>query len=262
MKKIKLIICTLIVCMSFAGIAEAKSRGGSFKSGFSSQKRSPAQPVADAKAPEVKTDAKQTDFGSFGAATPKTQANAANTPQTQMSKDLTNTASQSNALKTADARTNTQAPASESGWFRSGNQNAAAKTPNAAQPVNPAAQTDSRGNASQTQTLGNQNASRQSGGLMQGLMWFMVGNSIAQHATAGSGAQANQTPANNAQENTQVSQQMGNADNNSITSDGLTTTQVRAAPAEETESFFLKVVRVLLWVGLISLVIWTFVVAM
>lgn len=255
MKNIKLIICALIVCMSFAGIAEAKSRGGSFKSGFSSQKRSPAKPAATYKAPEAKADTKQTEFGSFGAASPKTQANAANTPQTQMSKDLTNTAAQSNALKTSDARTNTQAPASDSGWFRSGNENAAAKAPNAAQPFNPAAQADRRGNASQTP--GNQTASRQSGGLMQGLMWFMVGNTIAQHATAGNVAQANQTPANNAHENPQASQQTGDTESNLINADGLAATQVRAAPAEETESFFLKIVRVLLWVGLISLVIWT-----
>ena len=70
MKHIKLIICTLLIfCMSVAGFAEAKSRGASFKSGFSSQKRNTAKPAATYNTPVP--EQKKTAFGSFGTADAK-----------------------------------------------------------------------------------------------------------------------------------------------------------------------------------------------
>ena len=251
MNRIKLIVYTLLVCVSFSSAVEAKSRGGSFKSGFSSQKRAPAK-SAPAYTVPPKEQTQKTAFGSFGTANAKNLQTPAAAPQSQMSKDLSGVASQSNALKAADARNkvNDTAATSESGWFRSGKQNASPQNAVAGQPV---PQTFERRNDTQ------QNNGRQSSGLLQGLMWFMVGNSIAQHATAANAPQVSQAQVNAHDvnhENSQGSQQNINGVSNSINADGVVAQRVQDVPAEETESFFMKIVRVLLWVAMISGIIW------
>lgn len=252
MKTIKIFVYALIVCMSFVGVAEAKGRTGSFKSGFTSQKRAAPKPApAPYQAPPATTQPNKTAFGSFGNANPKLDAKTAAAPQSQMSKDLSANTAQSNALKAADARTTTKstnektnAPESESGWFRSGNQNTAAQNSNL-----------NNGNSARPQPTNAQaapqhSAGRQSSGLMPGLIGFMLGSSLAQHASAGSGAQHNQSVPNQ-----HVAQDANQT--NSTTADGLATQQVQDVPVVvETESFFLKVLRVVLWAAIIGGIIW------
>ena len=254
MNRIKLIVYTLLVCVSFSSAVEAKSRGGSFKSGFSSQKRAAAKPAPTYKVP-AKEQTQTTAFGSFGTANAKNQQAPATAPQSQMSKDLSGTASQSNALKAADARNkvNDTTTTSESGWFRSGKQNASPQNAVAGQPVPSGSQTFERRNDFQRNDGGRSN------GMLQGLMWFMVGNSIAHHASAANVPQVSQAQVNGHDvnhENSQGSQQNINGENNSINADGFVVQRVQDVPAGETESFFMKIVRVLLWVVLISGIIW------
>ncbi len=251
MKYIKLIIFTLLVCVSFAGVAEAKSRGGSFKSGFSSQKRNAAKPAATYSVPAQ--EQKKTAFGSFGAANAKNQQAATNIPQSKMSKDLAETTAQSNALKTADARNKTSATTSESGWFRSGNQHATPNNVANAQAAQSTSKTFERRQA------GQQNTSGQHNGFLHGLMWFMVGNSLAQHATAANASQVNEAYENGHganHENSQGSRENINGEINSINADGVVTQRVQDVPAEETESVFMKILRFLLWIALISGIVW------
>jgi|GEM_PF-779871 len=254
MKKIKLIVCTLAVCVSFASVAEAKSRGGSFKSGFASQKRNAAKPVPTYTVPAAE-QSKKTEFGSFGAANTARQQGAAIAPQSKMSKDLTDNAAQSNALKTADARNKASdnPTTSDSGWFRGGNQNAAPQA--AASGAN--AQTNSqrfeRRNNSQ------QNNGGQSNGFLYGLMGFMLGNSLAHHATATNSQPVNQIQANGndaTSENNQIIQQSENGESNSISTEGVVAQRTQDVSAEETESLFMKILRLLLWLALISGIIW------
>ena len=245
MKKIKLLVYALIMCMSFVGVAEAKGRSGSFKSGFASQKRSIPKPAPTYTVPPAADQTKKTAFGSFGAASPKTQTNAT-APQSQMSKDLNDKTAQTNALKTADARnkTNDAPAANESGWFRSGNENASTQKPQGAtfgQNTNTNSQPFER-------RSGGQQTSGRSNGFMYGLLGFMVGNSLAQHASAASIPQQQNSDWQNDNWN-------GHA-NNSINADGPVVQQVQDIPAEETESWFMKFVRVILWAIVIGGVIW------
>jgi len=253
MKKIKLIVCTLLVCISFAGVAEAKSRGGSFKSGFASQKRNAAKPESTHKSPAEHS--KKTEFGSFGAANTKSQQAAETIPQSKMSKDLTDNAAQANALKTVGTRNkvNENPTASDSGWFRSGNQNTAPQAPANGANVQANSQRFERRNNSQ------QNNGGQSNGLLYGLMGFMLGNSLAHHATAANSQPVNQNQANgndNDSENNQGIQQSANGESNSINTEGVVTQRTQDVSAEETESIFMKIVRLLLWLAIISGIIW------
>lgn len=244
MKKIKLVVYALIMCMSFVGVAEAKSRSGSYKSGFTSQKRSAPKPAPTYTAPPAAEQTKKTAFGSFGTATPKAQTNAT-APQSQMSKDLSDKAAQTNALKTADAR-NKPADAtttSESGWFRSGNEKASAQKPQATN-YGQTANANTNGQIFDRRNNGQQSGS--SNGFMYGLLGFMLGNSLAQHATAM--PQHQNSDWQNSNWNGQP--------NNSINADGNATQQEQDVPAEEMESGFMKFLRVVLWGVLIGSVIW------
>lgn len=242
MKKIKLLVYALIVCMSFVSVAEAKGRSGSFKSGFTSQKRSAPKPAPTYAAPPAAEQTKKTAFGSFGTATPKAQTNTT-APQSQMSKDLSDKAAQTNALKTADARNKPAetATGSESGWFRSGNEKASAQKPQATndgQAANNNGQTFERRNSGQQRNGSN--------GLMYGLLGFMVGNSLAQHASA--------APIPQQQNGDWQNSNWSDQTINSLNPDGTATLP---EPAAETESWFMKFIRVILWVMVISGVIWT-----
>lgn len=239
MKTIKLFVYALIVCMSFVGVAEAKGRSGSFKSGFSSQKRAVAKPSQTTyQTPPATTEAKKTAFGSFGGAAPKANQKIANIPQSQMSKDLNATAAQNNALKTADARTKANEKMSDtnsdSGWFRSGNQNTVPPKNNstvasAPQPAN-------------YPSVPQYNSGRQSNGLWAGLAGFMIGHSLAQQHT-----NMTYVPQTN---------QDANQVNNSSGADGIALQEVQEIPVVEKESFFMKLLRIVLWIAMISTVVW------
>ena len=235
MKAIKLIVYALVLCMSFVSIAEAKGRSGSFRSGFSSQKR-PAPKPAPATYREQPQNVQQqkTDFGSFGASNQKLDQHAASVPQSQMAKDLTAKSAQNSALKTMDARTGAQekptSSTSETGWFRTGNTSA-----NVQKPVDVNA-----ARASQYQRVPQQTNAQSSNGLLHGLIGFMIGNSLAQHAVAGN-------------HNQQVA-----SDNKRIASEstdfanGVATQEVQANPVVESESIVMKLFRVLLWIAMIG----------
>jgi hypothetical protein len=248
MKTIKVFVYVLILCLSFASVAEARSRSGSFKSGFSSQKRAAAKPAPTYYQAPATPETKKTAFGSFGATNPKAQQNAAAVPQSQMSKDLNTNAAQSNALKAADARTKlNEKPTetnSDSGWFRSGNQNTAAPAPN----------NSAFGNGQQPpvnyQPTAQPYSGNRSNGLMHGLVGFMIGHSLAQHFS-----NRDYVPSPN-QGGQQAVSQDANQLQNSTGAEGIATQQVQDVPAVETESFFMKLVRVLLWVAIISGVVW------
>lgn len=246
MKTIKLFVYALIVCMSFVGVAEAKGRTGSFKSGFSSQKRAAPKPApASYQTPpantQANTQANKTAFGSFGGANPKLDQKAAAIPQSHMSKDLNATAAQSNALKTADARTKANekvnATNSDSGWFRSGNQNTAAQKP--------AAVTGGGQAPQHYQPAPQYNSGHQSNGLLYGLAGFMLGHSLAQqHTNTVYVPQNNQTIGQDAN---QI---------NSAAADGIALQQAQEVAVVETESFFMKLLRFVLWVAMIGGVVW------
>ena len=249
MKTIKLFVYALIICMSFVGVAEAKGRTGSFKSGFSSQKRAAPKPApASYQVPPANTQTKQTAFGSFGTTTPKLDQKAAGQalPQTQsqMSKDLSATAAQSNALKTADARTNANekvsANNSDSGWFRSGNQNTLPPKTNSIAGGGQAPQ------PARYQPAPQYNSGNQSNGLLYGLAGFMIGHSLAQHHT-----NTVYVPQNN-QADTWDANQLSNSTN----ADGVALQQAQDVPVVETESFFMKLLRFVLWIAMISGIIW------
>ena len=249
MKTIKLFVYALIVCMSFVGVAEAKGRTGSFKSGFSSQKRAAPKPAptsyqAPAADKQANAQANKTAFGSFGNANPKLDQKAAAVPQSHMSKDLNATAAQSNALKTADARTNANEKASASnsnnGWFRSGNQNTVPPKTNSVASGGQAPQPASYKPAPQY------NSGSQSNGLLYGLAGFMIGHSLAQPHT-----NTVYVPQNN-----QAVGQDANPLNNSTNADGIAMQQAQDVPVVETESFFMKLLRFVLWVAMISGIVW------
>ncbi len=241
MKTIKLFVYALVVCMSFVGVAEAKRRTGSFKSGFSSQKRAAPKPAPTTyQTQPTNTQTNKTAFGSFGNSNPKLDAKAAAVPQSQMSKDLSATTAQSNALKTADARTkaneNANATNSDSGWFRSGSQNTATQKPS------PIAGNGAIPQPVQYQPVPQYSSGHQSSGLMHGLLGFMIGSSLANHHT-------------NTVYVPQQNQNVGQV-GNSIAADGVAVQQAQDVPVVEKESFFLKLLRVVLWVAMISGIIW------
>lgn len=245
MKAITLFVYALIICMSFVGVAEAKGRTGSFKSGFSSQKLAAPKPAATSyQAPTVNTQANKTAFGSFGAENPKAAGQVKPHAQSQMSKDLSANAAQSNALKTLDARTKANEKLSneksDSGWFRSGNQNTAPPKNNSV-----------AGNGKTPQPAYYQSAPQytsghQSNGLWYGLAGFMIGHSLAQQHT-----NTVYVPQNN-----QGDSWDANQPHNSSAADGNVIQQAQDIPVVETESFLMKLLRVLLWVAMISGIVW------
>lgn len=245
MKTIKVFVYALILCLGFVGVAEAKGRSGSFKSGFSSQKRPAPKPAKTSyQVPPANTQTNKTAFGSFGDnSNQKFNQKAATGSQSQMSKDLSATAAQSNALKTADMRAkanekiNATNSNSDSGWFRSGNQNT--------QKPNTIADAGTRSQPGHYQPAPQYSGGQQSSGLWHGLIGFMIGNSLAQRHT---------NTVYMPQENQQIVQ--NGSQENSTVADGLASQQVQEVPVVEKESFFVKLLRFVAWVALISGVIW------
>jgi hypothetical protein len=245
MKTIKLFVYALIICISCVGVAEAKGRTGSFKSGFSSQKRATASPTPTYySAPPVNSATKKTAFGAFGATNPQREQKAAAVPQSQMSKDLNANAAQTNALKTVDARASANEKVSDtnsdSNWFKRGNQNSVAPKTNSVAGSGQVPQ------PAYYQPPPQYFSGHQSNGLWYGLAGFMIGHSLAQqHTNRVYVPQMNQN-----------SEQDTNQFNNSTPADGFVAQQEQEAALVEKESFFIKVLRVLLWASLISGIIW------
>jgi len=224
MKLIKTLTYFVILSLTFASYAEAKGR--SFSGGFRSQRTVTApRPVPQQSAPVTTTQSKSL-FGSFGAKPANSGTAPQNAQSLNMSKDLNANAAQSNALKTADGRTSTTGQAAAgsantgTGWFRSGN--------TANQSAQPAGAMQSAA----------QPVVRQGGGFLNNAMWFMLGTSMASH---------HQTYAPAANQNGQavVNPDDANADGSIV-----------ALPVEEKESFFMGLLRIILWVSILSGIYW------
>ena len=242
------LVYSLVICFGLTGIAEAKGRAASFRGGFSSQQRSAPKPVKKYYTPQQApmtqeapmTQAapvpqnRNTSFGSFGDGTNTNRKPASgNFQPSQMSKDLHANAANANALKTADARSNPAGAGgvngnTNSGWF-GGDKNLAGNTqariPANSPPAIP------------------RTATRDHGGFMSGLMWFMLGNSLAQHNTQ-------YVPINNA--GASASMNAGASDMNGV-SDGL---QPMQSEPKEHESFFMKFLRFVLLLAFIGSIVW------
>jgi hypothetical protein len=223
---LRMAIYALVISFAWVGVAEAK--GGSaktYRSGFSSQKKSaPAAPANTAQ--------KTAGFGSFGTVKTNT-ANGAAAPS-PMSQDLHANATQANALKNWDAR---NAPKGAVAPITGA---AAQATPNNSQPR----YTSSGYNQPVIhQTVVHQNSS----GFMNGLMWFMIGNSLAHHTN--NTVYVPQNTQNNVQAPASaVAPTTGEWDS-----------PIQAAPkpnVEAPESWMMKFLRVLLWIAVITGFVW------
>lgn len=229
MKLIKTLTYVVILSLSFASYAEAK--GKSFGGGFRSQRTvSAPRPAPKQVAPATNTQSKSI-FGSFGSKSGTSGTAAKNAQPLNMSKDMNSNAAQGNALKTADGRAvpNQAAAGSGSGWFGSGGAaKPAGAMPSGAQPA----------------------AVRQGGGFMNNAMWFMLGSSLASHGRAAPAAEQN-PEANAAQQNSEQHGQIQAPAKDATANDtGITDPAIIAAPLEEKESFFMSLLRIILWGGI------------
>ena len=221
MKIFKLLNCLLILSLTFANYSEAKGR--SFSGGFGSQRAAPMKSAPAPQSPQTRSM-----FGSFGTK-PATAAPSAQ--PSAMNRDMNANAVQANALKNYDARNKVNESAAGataggsgagssgtggSGWFRSGNQSGAA-------PVG------AMQSAPQTIVV------HQGGGFMHNAMWFMLGNSMASHHQ---NYYPQQPYAQSVNQDGQVVNPTG--ENDSVT-----------PPVEEKESFFMSLLRFVIWIAVI-----------
>lgn len=187
MKITKTLVYALALCLSLVSVAEAKGRSGStFKGGFSSQRQKAPKPAPSYQVP---TQSTKPSFGSFGGNKAATQP-ASNYQPSQMSRDMTTANAQSNAQKTWDARNKPQAAdsqtatnsKSDNGWFRSGNQGQTAQTP--PPNYNQGGRYNDGGHYNQGGQYRNERRGDSGGGFWNGVMWFMLGHSLANSSHA------------------------------------------------------------------------------
>jgi len=216
------LLCGATVESAQARISFSSSgRGGSsasFKSGFSSHKASSVSQDA------VQSSAKNTSFGSFGAAAGAAQPKSAAAPSNSaLSKDLNTTAANSNALKTFDARNQAAAPSPTATVNpATGGQIGYAAPPIYAHGVVP-------------QTIVVQ---RDNGFSASPFLWFMVGRSMGNHDGDRVVYERPVYPANGA---------VGNPDGINSAPD--------ARSWEPQESFGAKFLRVMLWLMIIAMLV-------
>jgi hypothetical protein len=219
------------VALCWSGIAEAK--GGytkSYRSGFSSQKKAaPSAPAYSANKPAA--------FGSFGGGK-AADAKSAIKPS-PMSQDLQASAAKNNALKNWDARAAGKAQPNQYNATNGGNN----LPPVGGQPHygQPNYQQPHYSQPIVHQTVVHQGGS----GFLNGVMWFMIGNSFAHHNT-----NTVYVP-QNTQGTYPVGVQQGSEWNNSAQA-GVD--QFAAVP--EQESWMMKVLRVILWIAIATGVVW------
>ncbi len=243
MKITKTLVYALALCLSLVGVAEAKGSGSTFKGGFSSQRQK--APSYQAPAPKPAQTAKPS-FGSFGGnkATTQQATKQADYQPSQMSRDMTATNAQANAQKTWDARNKPQATdgqtasngKSDSGWFRSGNQ-AAPQTPPP--------------NYSQAGQYRNERRGDSGGGFWNGVMWFMLGHSLA------NSSHANTTVVTVPATSTQAANgnmDLGPGDSAQVANGQMNAAQQAAEP--EPESVLVSLLRAVLWTLMIVAGFW------
>lgn len=238
MKLARAVVCVLVFTLGVVSLAEAKGRNGgsAFRGGFSSQRQK--APSYQAPAPSKSQGA---SFGGFGRKKSIDEQKTDNVAPSQMSRDLSANAAQTNALKTADARNNRNNTANNStgngsgnGWYGGSDKNGTPRQDYQAQPRN-----------YQTHNSYQTIVHRDSGGFMHGLMWFMIGRSMASERPV-------YVPVNNATNNGQWDAQTQTA----ASENAITPAPAQEAAAPESESGFLKVLRLVLWALLITGVIW------
>jgi len=245
MKITKTLVYALALCLSLVSVAEAKGRSGStFKGGFSSQRqKAPSYQAPSYQAPAPKPT--QPSFGSFGGNKATTQQATRQTDYqpSQMSRDMTATNAQTNAQKNWDARNKPQATdgqtasnsKSDSGWFRSGNQ-AAPQTPPP--------------NYSQAGQYRSERRGDSGGGFWNGVMWFMLGHSLANSSHANTTVVTVPATTNQAANG---SMDLGPGDNAQVASGQMNATQAVEA---EPESVFVSLLRAVLWTLVIVAGFW------
>lgn len=237
MKLTHTLVYALALCLSLVSVAEAKGRSGStFKGGFSSQRQKAPRPTPAYQVTQPKpAQATKPAFGSFGGSK-ATNPQAGGYQPSQMSRDMTDAKAQANAQKAWDVRNKPQAAESqtasksESGWFRSGNQtgNAAAQTPPP--------------NYSQAGHYRSERRSDSGGGFWNGVMWFMLGHSLANSSHANTTvvtAPANTTQAANS------NMDLGPGEN----ALAVNAQEITAPPVAEPEpeSALVSLLRAILW---------------
>lgn len=247
MKITKTLIVALALCLSLVSVAEAKGRSGStFKGGFSSQRQKAPTPAPSYQVPassyQAPAQATKPSFGSFGGNKATTQAATKQTDTnyqpSQMSRDMSTTNAQANAQKTWDARNKPQAPdsqtasKSDSGWFRSGNQTG----PAAAQTPPP--------NYSQAGQYRNERHGDSGGGFWNGVMWFMLGHSLA------NSSHANTTVVTVPATTTQAASgnmDLGPGENTQAASAPMNESHATKVPEPQPESALVSLLRAVLW---------------
>ncbi len=275
-------ITTVALCMpmleiasaSTSGSSGARSSGGSsrsFKSGFSSQRNSNSNSANNNIGNTSKTSKTNTGFGSFSSSSSSSNApaNAANATTTNtpvnnnagksnsaLNRDLDSSRSQNTALKNLDART---AP---SATPNTGNQPGSVSV--TGKPLGTSS--NAFGNTAQGSTAQGSTAApaygqpmqqapstiivqRESSG-MGGAFWgFMLGQSMSHHSYGGGyggnyGSGYDNRP-----------RDVGNADNASNATNP-TATVSNNDKAQESESWFWRLLRLMLWTAILSGIAW------
>ncbi|HWV16497.1 MAG TPA: hypothetical protein VN030_13775 [Cellvibrio sp.] len=207
MKLMKTLSCLLILSLAFASYAEAKGR--SFSGGFRSQRTAQAPQAAPK-------------------ATPAPAAQPLN-----MSRDANANAAQGSTLKAADGRSTSNTAETGTGWFRSGSTakpaGAAAAAPGAAVPA------------------AGQAAARQGGGLLNNVMWFMLGSSLASHTRAAPAAE--QAPAGEGAQAAAVAQ-------DATVAQGAGSEALPVPPGAPQEPMLMSLLRIVLWVAIFAGIYW------
>ncbi len=270
MKRIKIICWTLCLSMmtiqcAQAGSMRSSGSSSSFKSGFSSQKRSSlggssstsnrntsfgSSKEAAAPAPSAapksadtsssgSTGGKKPLFGSFGSFG-KSSASvppAAPTSTSALSKDLDKTAANANALKTLDVRKNTNVTGAAT------NNTGAAASPVAAAGASGFPAQPTYHPAPQTVIV----QQRDSGFFSSPFLWYMMGSSMSNHSGGYSNNYPN-NPANNSANNG------GNSQNGSVAQMQMPGSS--EVPLVQRESIGMSLLRIFLWLFILSALGW------
>lgn len=203
-----------LLILSLAFASYAEAKGRSFSGGFRSQR------TAQAPQPAPK-------------ATPAPAAQPLN-----MSRDFNANAAQGNTLKAADGRGTSNTAETGTGWFRSGS---------TAKPAGAAAAT-----AAAVPAAG-QAAARQGGGLLNNVMWFMLGSSLASHTRAAPAAE--QAPAGEGAQPAAMAQPAAVAQDASV-AQGVGSEALPVPPGAQEESMLLSLLRIVLWVAIFAGIYW------
>lgn len=229
--KSRLLAVTLALLFGMSNLSAAAmhvsvsaARSSSYRAGFSSQKSQPARP-ANSNARSTKN----TSFGSFGQQPRQSNSRPDSATNSAMNRDLEKNQAQQQALKNLDARNGQKAGAQP-----------AQQTSVSGKPLNPAPSSNSAAMPpAQAPTVIVQ---RESGSMGGALLGFMLGQAISRPHVVNS--------YDNRNRDLQPLASVG-AVSNGLEQQGNGTLPA-SAPAAPAESAAWKLLRLLLWLGLIS----------